>query len=91
VNTYGYGQIRDEQGSYATAHRISWRLHNGDIPAGMCVLHKCDNPRCVRPEHLFLGTQADNIADKVRKGRQARGERHGMARANVVARQRGAA
>jgi hypothetical protein len=80
VNTYGYGQIRNAEGRYTTAHRISWMLANGPIPAGLCVLHRCDNTRCVRPDHLFLGTQQDNIADKVAKGRQARGSSHGMSK-----------
>jgi hypothetical protein len=62
------------------AHRYSYELHNGPIPAGMDVLHKCDNPGCVNPEHLFLGTQATNDADRDAKGRQARGSEHGMAK-----------
>lgn len=55
-------------------HRISWLLSYGDIPDGMCVLHHCDNPPCIRPEHLFIGSHADNMADMLAKGRQ-RGRR----------------
>lgn len=63
------------------AHRVAWELTNGPIPAGMKVLHRCDATRCVRPDHLFLGTQADNIADMDAKGRRVvvRGTRHGRA------------
>lgn len=57
------------------AHRISWIIHNGTIPKEKQVLHKCDVRRCVNIEHLFLGTNEDNIADKVKKNRQQRGER----------------
>lgn len=70
------------------AHRVSWMLSFGSIPEGMWVLHHCDNPPCVRPEHLFLGTNSINQKDAVRKGRQhgprrgqaARGEMSGSAR-----------
>ena len=67
------------------AHRVAWFLKNGVIPDGMCVLHKCDNGRCVNPDHLFLGTQQDNIADMRRKCRGyvfplLQGEDHGRAK-----------
>lgn len=72
----GYGIL--SHGLLRRAHRISWTLTNGPIPVGLWVLHRCDNPPCVRPEHLFLGTGADNIADRQKKkrGRWLLGEDH---------------
>jgi HNH endonuclease len=52
------------------AHRVSWIITHGCIPEGMCVLHRCDNPPCVRPDHLFIGSQNDNNKDMQAKGRQ---------------------
>ena len=74
----GYGAFcfEDEQ----LAHRVAWRLYRGSIPEGMFVLHRCDVPACVNPDHLFLGDQTENMADKVRKGRQSKGAGTGSAK-----------
>jgi hypothetical protein len=65
----GYGSFKVDRAS-KRAHRFSWELHNGTIPTGMVVCHKCDTPSCVNPDHLFIGSQRDNIADMIRKDRR---------------------
>lgn len=69
----GYGRFRKRHGPAVYAHRHSWEMHRGPIPAGLKVLHRCDTPPCVRPEHLFLGTLKDNAQDMVAKGRARQG------------------
>jgi hypothetical protein len=64
-----YGILASRSGLWVLSHRLSWEIHNGSIPSGMGVLHRCDNPPCVRPNHLFLGTSKDNACDMARKGR----------------------
>jgi len=73
-----YGKYTDENHRSRRAHHVAWEL-SGHAPATL-LMHSCDNRRCVRPKHLVPGTQAQNIADKVAKNRQARGERHPRAR-----------
>ncbi len=70
----GYGQFRVKD-KMAMAHRVSYEMYIGQIPVGMCVLHKCDVPSCVNPNHLYLGTHQDNSTDMVNKGRVARGSK----------------
>lgn len=75
----GYGKL-GFNGRTLAAHRLSWELHRGPIQPGMVVCHHCDNPRCVKPDHLFIGTTLDNVRDKIAKGRDPRGERNTEAR-----------
>ena len=65
------------KGRQYRSHRFVWEATRGPIPDGLCVLHRCDNPPCCNPMHLFLGTKADNSHDRHAKGRTARGERNG--------------
>lgn len=67
-NSKGYGQVY-VMGKNRLAHRVAWMLTYGEIGAGLCVCHKCDNPACCNPSHFFLGTQQQNTFDKVQKGR----------------------
>lgn len=64
----GYGRLTYKTKEIYT-HRLSWQIHNGEIPVGLLVLHECDTPACVRPDHLFLGTHGDNGRDRATKGR----------------------
>lgn len=79
---FGYGQFSLCGGRCIRAHIASYKIFIGPVPPGAFVLHSCDNPACVCPTHLFLGSQSDNMADKTSKERQARGGTHGMARLN---------
>ena len=76
TNHKGYGKIGIGQGKWGLSHRVAWLLERGEIEDGQMVLHRCDNPGCVRPDHLFLGTAQDNSNDMVAKGRSQRGESH---------------
>jgi hypothetical protein len=76
-NRDGYGRFGISTGErkyVCLAHRFAWIITIGPIPKGMNVLHRCDNPACCHPDHLFLGTQQDNVADQMAKGRKPKGE-----------------
>ena len=84
----GYGQIK-AGGKMILAHRAAWTIENGPIPSGLCILHRCDQPSCVRASHLFTGTHQDNMDDMAAKGRRVilRGENQGrseLTTSNVI-------
>lgn len=68
-NNEGYG-LTSHNGQLQLTHRLSWEMHYGPVPDGLFVCHHCDNPLCVRPEHLFTGTNGDNMKDMYKKGRR---------------------
>lgn len=72
VNHFGYGRFQSGRRGVnvsSTAHRYAWRIFRGEIPVGLCVLHRCDIPACVNPDHLYLGTKADNMRDMAARSR----------------------
>lgn len=87
----GYGRFRigsktDGTRKSAIAPRVSWRIYKGELADDLCILHRCDNPYCVNPDHLFVGTHLDNMQDCVQKGRISQGTRHSETQKRVVAR-----
>lgn len=83
----GYGKLSGEdwRDGPKLAHRVAWEVTNGPIPDGLCVCHKCDTPACVNPDHLFLGTQEENLRDMRGKGRDCRGEEMSLAVKSAIA------
>ena len=79
INPYGYGMMTDSQGSTTSASRRCYKVFRGSFDENLHVLHTCDTPACINPDHLFLGTQQINMTDKVQKGRQAIGESNARA------------
>ena len=81
LSTMSNGRAMIWEPGMTTAARVAWKLFRGPIPFGMDILHRCDNPLCVNPDHLFFGTAKDNVADMVAKNRytkiKPRGEKHG--------------
>lgn len=82
LGRFGYGAM-NVNGKTQRAHRVAWTIHRGDVPEGLCVLHRCDNPPCVNPAHLFLGTYLDNVRDMDEKGRRKSNPRYGKENGNA--------
>ena len=79
-DSHGYGSFKRSTRCTAHAHRLAWELTRGPIPASAVIRHACDTPLCVNPGHLVVGTHADNVADRVARGRSALGERNGRSK-----------
>lgn len=79
-----YPRIRDRLGNKVTIARLFYERYNGNIPGGLLLRHTCDNRRCINPEHLLVGTNADNVRDRVERNRSAIGERNGSAKLNTL-------
>ncbi len=79
VGLKGYGQV-SHRGKNKAAHRVMFLLFNGRLGKRDCVLHRCDNPGCINPDHLFAGTRGDNNKDRSRKGRSVFGDRHPLSK-----------
>lgn len=77
TNATGYGDLRFNDGEHELSHRMAYRIVNGPIEPKMVIRHTCDNPICCNPAHLVQGTHADNVADRVERGRSAKGEENG--------------
>jgi hypothetical protein len=75
---FGYGKVQDFDGKTERTHRFVWKLTYGSIPTGKHILHKCDNPSCCNPNHLYVGTHQDNMRDRTERGRSGRWGRKGV-------------
>jgi hypothetical protein len=84
-NADGYGILHAGQGpgKFLRAHRVSWEVHCGHIPGGLSVLHRCDNPPCVNPAHLYVGTQQQNVIDRANRKRGKENRQDGSANDNA--------